>query len=252
MVRESFPRNPVNVGLHVIGENCNSFNFSKEELNEIQQSLLQIAEEQIVRKKLINLYPLDLFEIAKNKINFEENVLFDNISELYQAKWIVPGEGLLKSKVLDTLKHRQIFEYVKKNPGCNTFDIMLDLGISFRYALKNLETLFKFSFIRVRKYSQYFLYFPYYIQEEEDLIYYLTRNARTRKILEFLLKRRLPCAVSEIAHALNAQESTVQRKLGKLVKAEIVSLVQSRRKLKYKINKLDKKVFESILNRYRK
>ncbi len=58
----------------------------KENLSEIKQFILEIAEELIVKRKNIGLYPLDLLEIAKKNGAYEETELFRNITELYEAK----------------------------------------------------------------------------------------------------------------------------------------------------------------------
>jgi len=223
----------------------------KEELNEIQTFLLELAEELLVKKKKRNLYPLELLEAAKERSNYPESELFQNIMELYKAKWIVPGESLLKKQVLNTLRHRDIYYYIIENPGCDTLNIMRDLNISFRYALRNLETLFIFGFIRARKYSQYFLYFPYFMKEEEDMLYCVTRNKTVREILRFLLEKKVPMNVYEIAQALNKKEITIQRKLPRLVQYQFISLVQVGMRSKYTINKLDNEKFRKILKRYK-
>lgn len=225
--------------------------FSKEELTEIQRFLLEIAEEQIVQKKNLYLYPLDLLKIAKAKIDLSEIELFRNITELYEAKWIIPGKEQLKDHVLDSLKHREIYNYVIQNPGCDTADIMRDLSISFRFALKNLETLFIFGFVRARKYSQYFLYFPFNMSEEGDMLYCVTRSRINRQILKYLVEQKKPVNVIEIANALKIQEITIQRKVTRLVHHQIVSPVDIGLLLKIKINKLDIDRFQEVLSRYK-
>jgi len=234
----------------VIGSKDSNTLPSKENLNEIQRNILEIAENLIVREKKKDLYPLDLLKIARKKLEYPESEIFQNITALYKEKWIVPGKEQLKDHVLDTLKHRDVLNYIYKNPGCDTVDIMRNLNISFRFALKNLETLFIFGFIRARKYSQYFLYFPYNIPEEEDMFYCVSRNKITRQILKFLSNQKLPVNVYEIANAVNRKEISVQRKLIRLVQYNIVELVQVGMRSKYKIKNFDQAIFNTILERY--
>ncbi|MFX1296678.1 MAG: hypothetical protein ACFFD2_17705 [Promethearchaeota archaeon] len=223
---------------------------SKEDLSEIQQILLDIAEEQIVRKKKLNLYPLDLFKIAKEKTDLPEIELFQNITDLYRLKWIVPGEGHLKDHVFDSIENREIYNYIVKNPGCDIGEILIDLNISFSFALKNLETLFIFGFIRARKYSQYLLYFLNKMPEEKDMIYFLTRNRISRRILKYLMAQKKPVNVFEIAQALGKKEIIIQRKLTRFLQYQIISRVQVKPQPKFKIKGLDKVAFKHILRRY--
>ncbi len=222
---------------------------SKEDLNEIQQFLLNIAEDLIVRKKEINLYPLDLLEIAKEQSDYPELELFQNITELYRSKWIVPGESQLKDQVLEKLSHEEVYYYIINHPGVDTADVMRELNISFRYALKNLETLFIFGFIRARKYSQYFLYFPSYISENEDMLYCLTRKKVARQILKFLIQKRQPATESEIIRKLGRNEFAVRRKLKKLVDFNVLELVPGEADRTYRIKKLNLNTFRAILAR---
>ncbi len=230
-------------------KNSNPFP-SKEKLSEIQQYVLDIAEDLIVKEKKTDLYPLELLNVAKEKSNYSESELFYNITQLYEMKWIVPGEEQLKDHVLDTLKHREILSFIYKNPGCDTPAIMRALNVTFRYALKNLETLFIFGFIRARKYSQYFLYFPYDMPEEEDMLFCVSRNKITRQILTFLAKQKLPVNCYEIAHAINRKEITIQRKLIRLVQFKIVELVHVGMRSKYRLKNFDPVSFKAILERY--
>lgn len=224
----------------------------KEELCEIKQFLLKTAEEMIVEKKNIGLYPLDLLELAKERSKYDESELFENITELYEAKWIVPGENITRNLVLDELDHQRVYAFIIKHPGCDTLDVMKELNISFRYALKNLETLFKFSFIRARKYSQFFLYFPSYISEEEDMIYCLSRNTITRRIIKYLFERKTAATAHEIAKAIRIGEINVLRKLTRLSQARIVSISAEGLITKYKFNKDQKNGFANILTTYKK
>jgi predicted transcriptional regulator len=210
----------------VIGSKNNNPVPSKEDLNELQRSILEIAEDQIVQKKNLHLYPLQLLEIAKDKIELQ-----------------------LKDHVFESLNHREVYYYIVKHPGCDTSDIMRDLKISFRFALKNLETLFIFGFIRARKYSQYFLYFPLNMPEEEDMLYCLTRSRLIRKVLKFLAKQKVPVNVYEIAQALNKKEISIQRKLTRLVQQQMVVMVQVGLRPKYIIKNLDMDAFREVLGR---
>lgn len=245
-------QNPAEKGFHVNNSDKEKYLQSKEDLREIQQFLLDLAERVVVEEKKFNLYPLDLLEIAKESAKYPENVLFQNITELYQEKWIVPGEPMTKNLVFDILDHRRIYTFILEHPGCDTLDVMNGVGISFRYALKNLETLFKFGFIRAHKYSQYFLYFPSFMPEEQDLIYCLTRNITIRQILRYLSERKAGITVSKMSQVLEKQEVLILRKLTQLTHAHIVRLIQNGMILKYKIADLDEGVLQDILNRYDK
>lgn len=225
---------------------------SKDELTEIQRFIVDVAEELLTKEKLERLYPLELLEITKKRGNYPENELFQNITTLYEGKWIIPDENLTKNLVLSIENYRRVYQFVVENPGSDTLDVMNGLGVSFRFALKSLETLFKFRFIRAHKYSQYFLYFPSYMDEEGDKIYCLARNATIRQILHYLMNHRTAATTYEIAQAINRTEITVLRKLTRLALAQLVSISDDGLITKYKLNKDNINGLEQILEMYDK
>lgn len=226
--------------------------LEKENLNEIKKFVLRVVDNLIAEEKLDQLYPLELYLIAKNQSDYDESDLFTNISELFEDKWVIPGERMTKDAVLKILEHKQVYKYILRNPGCETLQIMKELNISFRYALKNLETLFKFGFIRARKYSQYFLYFPFSMSEEEDLIYCLARNGTNRKILEYLGEKIDVATVEELAKVTNTRESAILRKLKRLAEAHLILYSQDKNTVKANLNKVDLNVFQKILDKYKR
>ena len=238
-------------GLPVNYINNEKILLEKENLNEIKKFVLRVVDDLIAEEKLDQLYPLELYCITKNQSDFGESELFTNISELFEDKWIIPGEKMTKDGVLKILEHDQIYKYIIENPGCDTSHIMRDLGISFRYALKNLETLFKFGFIRARKYSQYFLYFPFSMPEEEDLLYCLARRGTNRKILKYLVEKNDVATVEEIAKAIYTRKSAVVRYLGQLTEANLVLYIQDKNKIKANLKEIDLDAFEKLLDRYK-
>ena len=239
------------MGSHVIGTERKKLTKLKGKLNNVQQFSLKVAEELIIEQQKEDLYPMDLFEIVKKRTDFPEQDLFQGITELYEAKWIVPGESFTKDHVLDVLDHQKVYQFILSHPGCDTLDVMNGLNISFRYALKNLETLFKFRFIRARKYSQFFLYFPFFMSEEEDMIYCLARNLTTRQIMRFLFEHKTAVTTFEIARAIKKAEINVQRKLTRLAHAQLISIIDDRLITKYRINRNQKIGFKTVLDIHR-
>jgi len=224
---------------------------STEELNQTKQYLLDIAKEVLMNKKVDHLYPFELFDIAKRKKKFAELELFQSISELYDEKWIVPGERVTKDKVLEILGHLKVYNYINEHLGCDTLDIMIGLRINFRWALKNLETLFKFGFIRARVYSQYYLYYPSESPEELDLVYRLSRNIITRRIMKYFAERNTAITVAELTQALEIEEGTIVRKLNRLVQADIISQIPDEIPLQYEIKLSDPERFREALESYK-
>jgi predicted transcriptional regulator len=227
-------------------------NFRREfpssvDLNETKQYLLDIAKNILLKQKGSQLYPLDLFTIAKTEQRYPESELFQSVSELYDEKWIVPGETITKDKVLEGSDCSNIYDFVKRNPGCDTLDIMNGLKISFRRALKNLEILFKFGFIRARVFSQYYLYYQVDSPEELDVVYRLSRNKTVIKILKFMLEKKTPCTILEVAGAINKPSETIQQKFNRLVQEGVLSQVPNE-STKYQLNITKKETRQEILS----
>lgn len=218
---------------------------SAADLNETKQYLLEIAKNIFINQKKSQLYPLDLFTIAKTEQRYPEMELFQSVSELYDEKWIVPGENITKDKVLESSNCADIFYFVREHPGCDTLDIMSKLKISFRRALKNLEVLFKFGFIRARVFSQYYLYYLMESPEQLDLVYRLSRKKTTAKILRVFLEKEAPFTVLELARVINKSDDFIQRKFDRLVQAGILSPV-AKDPNKYQLN-IAKKDCQEVL-----
>jgi predicted transcriptional regulator len=214
------------------------------DLNETKQYLLDIAKNILIKQKS-QLYPLDLFTIAKTEQKYPEMELFQSVSELYDEKWIVPGENITKDKVLESSDCLNIYNFVSVNPGCDTLDIMSGLKISFRRALRNLEVLFKFGFIRARVFSQYYLYYLTSSPEQLDLVYRLSRKKTTAKILRVFLEKEGLFTISELARAINKSSDFIHQKFNRLVQAGILSQVANE-PTKYQLN-LTKKESQEIL-----
>lgn len=224
---------------------------STEELDPTKQYLLNIAKDALKNKKVDLLYPFVLLDIAKKNKKYSELELFQSISELYDEKWIIPGEQVTKDKVLETLDHLKIYNYIKEHLGCDTLDIMIGLRINFRWALKNLETLFKFGFIRARVYSQYYLYYPIESPEELDLVYRLSRNTINRRIMKYFAERNTAITVAELIQALEMEEGTILRKINRLVQADIISQIPDEIPPQYQIKISNQECFREVVENYK-
>jgi len=195
---------------------------SIEDLSQIKQYLISIAKDILINRKMDYLYPLELLSIAKKDRKYSESELFQSISELYDEKFIVPDEHLTKDMVLETLDHSDVYNFIRAHPSCDTLDIMMGLHISFRRALRNLQTLFKFGFIRARVHFWFYLYYPIEAPVHLDLVYRFGKINTTRKILEYFLGQESVSAL-ELAQALNMSYDFIQQKLKRLIKAQILS-----------------------------
>ena len=234
-----------NQGYHVSNGNLRRELPSSVDLNETKQYLLDIAKNLLLNQKRSQLYPLDLFTIAKTEQKYPESELFQSVSELYDEKWIVPGENITKDKVLENSDVVKVYDFVIGNPGCDTLDIMSGLKISFRRALRNLEVLFKFGFVRARVFSQYYLYYQMASPEEFDIIFRLSRNKTNAKILKYLLEKETPSTVLEVAGAIQKPSELVQQKFTRLVQEGVLSQVPNDL-TKYQLN-ITKKEYHKIL-----
>ena len=90
------------------------------------------------------------------------------------------------------------------------------------------------------------------MKEEEDIVYCLARNLTTRQIMLCLLEHKLPMTNHEIASKLKKTEITVQRKLTRLVQAQIVCVVDEGLIAKYRLNKENCPALEKLLDMYKK
>jgi hypothetical protein len=235
-----------NQGYYVCSGNLRRELPSAVDLNETKQYLLCIAKNLLISQKRNQLYPLDLFAIAKTEQKYSEIELFQSVSELYDEKWIVPGEKITKDKVLENSDCSNIYNFIKEHSGCDTLDIMNGLKISFRRSLRNLEILFKFGFIRARVYSQYYLYFPIESPEELDIVYRLSRNKTIAKILRYFLEQDSPLTVLELSQVLNKPNDFIELKIKRLVQAGILSQVPNE-STKYQSTISNKEYCQEIL-----
>jgi predicted transcriptional regulator len=127
----------------------------------------------------------------------------------------------IKEKVLEHEKRREIYEFLKENPGLHMREIQRRLDIPFSTLEYHLDYLEKHEIVDEEEDRRYCRYFAEDLDVFEKKVVSALRQARLREIILVILSESLYCFKDLVEH-LSMAHSSLSTYLSHLVKEGIL------------------------------
>ncbi|MFX0142043.1 MAG: hypothetical protein ACFFDN_50870 [Candidatus Hodarchaeota archaeon] len=199
------------------------------ELGDLEKEILEIALKTGAKKRPIDID--DLYKASVSQLAYSKEDITRSIMILLQKRYLIEGHELTKANLLNHEKRKQIYEYVKKNPGANNREIRRTFNLGSYDTFRNLEYLEMFGFIRSKEFMNKKAYFLFDSDESEDERILVLRNNRTKLIFEQISNQE-KIRLFEIERNLNLSHGQIQPHIKKLIDYKLVELVVEN-KIKY-------------------
>jgi predicted transcriptional regulator len=127
----------------------------------------------------------------------------------------------VKEKVLEHEKRREIYEYLKENPGLHMREIQRRLDIPFSTLEYHLDYLEKHEIIDEEEDRRYCRYFADELEVFEKKVVSALRQTRLREIILFILSEEMSCFKDLVEH-MSIAFSSLSTYLSHLVREGIL------------------------------
>ena len=180
--------------------------------NNAEEVVLKLVEEYLSKKTFFSISDIVVF--INNRVKaypFINKARIEIIiKQLIKKRVIIPGTKLMKNNIIENPTRKDIFNYIKKNPGININEIMKHLNIGSNQVLWHLSALEKFQFIRSRKISNRRIFFRIDSNSKFDKLYYYFRIDVVQEIIKFMEKEKNEVKITDIADGLKKNHNTVK------------------------------------------
>lgn len=142
--------------------------------------------------------------------------------------------------ILELKPRRQLFSWIKDNPGCHQREIQRGLDMPTGQINYHLDVMVKKELLAVRKDGNYARYYPRDIfTTEEKVILGFLRRELPRGILLFILLNP-DTSQKTVAKNFRVSEATVSYHLSRMTEAGVLSRERAGKEMRYRVNWPDK------------
>jgi len=220
------------------------------------QQLLQIAEENLIRKNKV-LSTDRLYQQAKSRLKRPRNELIATIQWIFEQKIMVEGSKLTKALLLKNQNRRVIYEYIKEHLAVNFSSIRSDLSSRITNKIESpgqivwhLQMLLKYGYIQRLKFKNYSLFSPAELNSDLIILIFLLKDEINKKIVVLLsniptLKR------SDVHKHIDEGREVVYYRINNLLNNGILSKIEGT-STKLQLNPLRQDMIFKILDANRK
>ncbi len=196
-----------------------------ETLSENERILLNIIQEYLNKNRWFNVKKIIPFINSRFKlsgININREGIETILKSLVNKKLIVEGSKLTKDMVLLNITRENIFNYIKKNPGCFFLKIVKELNLPYNVVIWHLEILTEFQFVKKEAYESHEIYFDFNLDLKRAKKNFLAFNEKSKKIIEYLNKIDEGITKNQLASELKMHLNTVSKYLEELLISDII------------------------------
>jgi predicted transcriptional regulator len=154
--------------------------------------------------------------------NLNHNGIKKVIISLKTKKIIVEGSKLTRKTVLQNSNRKQIFDFIKENPGIYKNKIASKLHFSHYLIKWHLSILMKFNFIREYWLNDHVAYFDALLNPKNDNIFLIISKEKCHKIIEFLKTNKNGNTRNQISKELHVHYKTITKYLENLEKFNLL------------------------------
>ncbi len=214
--------------------------------NNAEAIVLKLVEEYLSKKTFFSISDIVIF--INNRV---KSYPFINkakieviIKSLIKKRVILPGTKLMKNNIIDNPTRKEIFNYIKKNPGININEVMKNQNLGSNQALWHLSALEKFQFTRSKKIQNRKVFYKFDSNQKLDEIFYYLRVDIVREIINYMPKRDIALKITEIADGLKKNHNTIKKYLDILGNLKLIKVEKEKTRDVYR---LDLKRYQKVM-----
>ena len=206
--------------------------------NTVENIVLGIVREYLSKKPFFSMK--DIVEFINNRVRHNPDINKNRIEliikSLIKKRVIIPGTKLMKKDIIENPTRKEIYKYIKQNPGKNINEIMKTHNLGSNLALWHLSALEKFQFVRSKKISNRCVFFKFDSDPNFDQLHYYLANYIVQSIIKFMKNER-PFKITDIADGLKKNHNTIKKYLEALTDLKLVEIEKEKSRNLYKLNK---------------
>ena len=189
-------------------------------LDGIHKEVYLIAKRWMVRHYILNTESLYL-DCMRQLKDHGKNEICQAINDLVRNKILVNGAALTREKVLVNENRASILALIKARPGIHFSRIMDAIETDPRTLQWHLKTLVKFDFIREEHYGNKHVYFDFFLEKTNDLLYYYFQKEGCSDIFRAILDHD-GMSFMELLKSLKLPRTTLTRRIKMLIEANLL------------------------------
>jgi len=176
--------------------------------------------------------------ISRNGLNLNMNGIRAVLDSLIKKNIVVEGSKMIREEVLSNSNRREIYEYIKENPGAYSNKIVTSLGLSTFLVNWHIDMLVRFGFIHTEKIENFDAYYDSTTDPDYYELYHIISREKCSQIIDYLEFKEGGCTKYELSKELGMHPNTVSKYINKLDELGLLFSIQFLNKVVYQLNKL--------------
>lgn len=209
------------------------------ELLKQEKIVLTVVQEYLNKNRFFNMKEILPFIHARFKmasININLRGIEELLKSLAEKKLIVEGSKLYKDDILNNLKRRKIYDFIKENPGTYFNKIVGNLSFSNHVVVWHLSILLKFNFIKAERIENHEVYFEFNFDLKNSTLKYFTSKEKSKRIIQYLKANDIGITKTKISTNLNIHINTTSKYLDSLERLNVIIKKNLSKKILYFLN----------------
>ncbi|MBD3228094.1 MAG: hypothetical protein GF329_07880 [Candidatus Lokiarchaeota archaeon] len=186
--------------------------------------VFDIIQEYVNKNRTFNyntILPFINSRFGKSNINLNNRGIKLIIQKLIKKGLISEGSKLTRTDVLSNPNRKDIFDFIKNNPGIYFNKLVEKLDLNPPVVGWHLKTLLKFKCIKYKKIENRKVYFIVNIEKDLLKLYYTLSKNKCKQIIDYFLMNN-SAKKSQISNKLSMHHYTVNKYLDILEEYNLV------------------------------
>ena len=209
------------------------------ELLKQEKIVLTVVQEYLNKNRFFNMKEILPFIHARFKlasININLRGIEELLKSLAEKKLIVEGSKLYKDDILNNLKRRKIYDFIKENPGTYFNKIVGNLSFSNHVVVWHLSILLKFNFIKAERIENHEVYFEFNFDLKNSTLKYFISKEKSKRIIQYLKANDIGITKTKISTDLKIHINTTSKYLDSLGRLNVIIKKKLSKKILYFLN----------------
>ncbi|MFX1236533.1 MAG: winged helix-turn-helix transcriptional regulator, partial [Promethearchaeota archaeon] len=187
--------------------------------------VIELIQDYLKKKRFFtyqDIIPFISSRLAKKSININYEGIKYILRSLVKKNYIRFGSKLTKDDIFTNLNRKDIYYYIKKNPGVYFYKIVKKLNLTISVVAWHLNILEEFDFIKKVRLNGNNGYFDSTIEIERRKVFNLISKEKSRKIIESITSNQKGITISKLSRELGMSRNTIKIYVRKMLDLNIV------------------------------
>ncbi|MHA2394252.1 MAG: hypothetical protein ACXAEX_20135 [Promethearchaeota archaeon] len=216
------------------------------ELIQLEKLILSIVQEYLNQNKFFNMKKVIYFiesNLKTESVDLNYRAIEEILRSLVKKKLILEGTRLSRNDILNNETRKQIYEFIKENPGVYFNRIVRELEIHKPVIIWHVDMLEKFAFIRREEFENHEVFFEVNLDENDNKFRFFTAKEKSRKIIEYLRQHDYGITKTHLSTDLGMHHNTISKYLQMLEDFNVIIKKKTYKKILYFLNE---EILESL------